>query len=172
MSALSDALQNAVLFAGDAKSASGGLISIELTEEGFIVEAYDDHTYISTTVEWPGGPAGSKYFFSAKDVKELIKDETKTIRDYESHPDPGCFSDASEMVGMPTVETAGFYLSPDRWKKLGSLKPAGLPLKLEFHSDLGFVFGSFKYGNTHGLLSMLDESVLREEGLIDDGLQD
>lgn len=167
MASLSEALQNAILFAGDTKSASGGLIAVQANPEGFIVEAYDDHTYVKTVVDFPGDyGSGAQYFFSAKDLRELLKDETKSIWDYESHPDPGCFSDASEMVTQPAAMLDGFYFSVDRWKKLGSLKPAGLPMQFKIHDYAGFQYGSFKYGDTVGLVSFLDRDVLEEEGML------
>lgn len=170
---LEDALQNALLFAGDSKSASQGLIKVssDFQTMQVFVEAYDDFTYVRTTVnevetetQWYKDPRD--IFLEAKAVRAALREGLGAVEALETHPDPGCFGDAAELISQPAALLDGFYFSVDRWKKLGSLKPAGLPMEFRTHSDGGFPYGSFKYGSSVGLVSFLDRDVLEEEGLL------
>lgn len=167
MATFVEALQNAVTFAGDMKTASQGLIKIETFGKLLTVEAYDDFTWISTSVENPFKGARLMFISKANVVADLKQSDPAFYLDGRaSEADPGCFGDASEMITQPTSPKGRFWLSIDRWKKLGSLKPTGLPIEIRTHDDAGFPYASFKYGQTTGLLSFLDEDVLEEEGLL------
>lgn len=167
MATLVEALQNAVLFAGDAKTASRGLIKIETFGKLLTVEAYDDFTWVCTSVENPWNEPRLMFVSKANIQADLKQSDVAFyVAGRASEPDPGCFGDASEMITQPTSPKDRFWLSIDRWKKLGSLKPTGLPIEIRTHDDAGFPYASFKYGQTTGLLSFLDEDVLEEEGLL------
>jgi len=170
LSELTDAVNNALLFAGDPKSASGGLIKLSRSVENevILVEAYDDHTYVRTRVLCPEFPQ-EEWFLQGTKVRLALKEEDllEALRALERWSDPGVFGSASEMMTQPTAMTDGFYFSVDRWKKLGSLKPSGEVMHFRTHNDGGFPYGSFQYGgNTIGLVSFLDRDVLEEEGMI------
>lgn len=174
VSDLQDAVYNASLFAGDIKSASGGRIKIYTGEPGALyVEAYDDHTFLRQRIGMENEDDQLwEIYPSAKLFKAALADLDETVIDVRQLPsgagDPGCFNTASDLFRQPEAAFSSFWISPDRWKKLGMLKPAGQPLTIKLHDDNGWRYASFLGAgeNICGLLSFLDEDVLKEEGII------
>lgn len=153
-----EAVANAYMTAGDAKTESRGYVQVVIVGETAIINSYDDYIFLSQRVAI-GGPEGI-YYVPKKDFKEI--EAYGLLEEHvASHGVDEVFESLSDLLDEPVAPVSGFGWAPDRFTKLGRIKPAGR-MDVTFHSDEGYPFAKFRTEHLEGLMTLLEDEVAGE----------
>lgn len=161
MLSLSDALANAFLFAGDAKTDSCGLVKILVLSNGVQFSSYDDYIYLEQFVETSQSARWSDHLIDKKVLKELGEDgfwdglapSTQSNKTVEE----GFDALTDNLHQFPEALLGGFTFPSDRFGKISRIKGSE-PTVLTMGEDQGMKLAKFTKGpGVQGMMAFLEE---------------
>ena len=164
MSELHDAIANAVsLLPTGVKSDLG--VHFLLDGNSLRISGTDGYTFVTQVVEVEEGNIAIDHFLDKAIVKALPKDieVDDLISEIAESGVPRTEGNVIQLIDMATspmteetVSTIRF--APDRIKKIGSLKPPGLPIVCRLLALESITCIQFDYGDAKGIFTLLEES--------------
>lgn len=157
---LSEAIANAYLFAGDAKTDSKGLVRVWLHPKVTQFESYDDYIYLTQAVEndYSGPPA--IFFLEKKALKEAGEEgfmELALTGCQEVGPGELFQSLLESLMDFPTADLRGFTFPSDRFGKISRIK-GDEPCVITLGMDQGMKLARFTKGpSVQGMMAFLEE---------------
>jgi len=134
------------------------------TREGLRVSGSDGYTFVTQLVSVDVVP-GTEVHVPKTVLKTLPKDfELPDLMALlESDGCPPASHTFTTLINMATDPLGGearteFSWAPDRVKKIGMLKPAGLPIQCVHDSNEHVDYVRFTYGDVQGVFTLLEDS--------------
>lgn len=162
MSDLQDAIANAVsLLPTGVKSDLG--VHFLLEGGGLRISGTDGYTFVTQLVDIDPGAPKIDHFLDKATVKALPKELNMStlVAEIAESGVPRTESNMIQLIDMATSPFAEAFMSeirfaPDRVKKIGSLKPAGLPIVCRLLSLGAVPCVQFDYGDAKGIFTLLE----------------
>lgn len=153
---LADAIANAYLTAGDAKTDSKGMVRVTVQTDRIQLESYDDYVYLLQVVE-SQGLYPSSFFIDKKALKEAGEEGFFDLEGTTEGPWI-TFGNLNDMLTEDLSSQLDKFVFPsDRFGKISRIKGEE-PVKLEMCEDAGMKLAKFTKGTgVQGLMAFLEE---------------